>query len=94
MTSSYIELAKLSVPSFLYVVQNNLLYLAITNLDGPTYQVTYNAKIITTGIFSVLLLSKKLSLVQWTALVMLMFGVSTIQLRICAQVTLFFLKLK
>lgn len=43
-------------------------------------KVTYNAKIITTGVFSVLLLSKKLSLVQWTALVTLMIGVSTIQL--------------
>ena len=35
------EMAKLCVPSFLYTVQNNLLYLALTNLDAATYQVCY-----------------------------------------------------
>ena len=29
-----VEMLKLSVPSFLYTVQNNLLYLALTNLDA------------------------------------------------------------
>ena len=46
--SSYWELLKLAVPSFVYMVQNNILYLAIANLDAPTYQVVYNAKILTT----------------------------------------------
>ena len=35
------EVAKLCVPSLLYCVQNNLLYLALTNLDAATYQVCY-----------------------------------------------------
>jgi UDP-sugar transporter A1/2/3 len=39
------ELGKLAVPSVIYIVQNNLLYLAISNLDAPTYQVVYNAKV-------------------------------------------------
>ena len=53
---SPIEMAKLSVPSFLYTVQNNLLYLALTNLDAATYQVCYQLKILTTAVFSMLLL--------------------------------------
>lgn len=50
------EMAKLSVPSFLYTVQNNLLYLALTNLDAATYQVCYQLKILTTAVFSMILL--------------------------------------
>lgn len=53
---SPVEMAKLSVPSFLYTVQNNLLYLALTNLDAATYQVCYQLKILTTAIFSMVLL--------------------------------------
>ncbi len=76
---SFSELVKLSVPSFLYTVQNNLLYLAIANLDAPTYQVTYNAKILTTGLFAVLLLGRRLSVIQWASLVLLVVGVSFAQ---------------
>jgi hypothetical protein len=50
------EIAKVSVPSFLYVVQNNLLYLALTNLDAATYQVCYQLKILTTALFSATML--------------------------------------
>jgi UDP-sugar transporter A1/2/3 len=34
------ELVKLSVPSFLYTVQNNLLYYALSHLDAATFQVS------------------------------------------------------
>jgi Nucleotide-sugar transporter len=50
------EMAKLSVPAFLYTVQNNLLYLALTNLDAATYQVCYQLKILTTAVFSMVML--------------------------------------
>ena len=34
------ETLKLAVPSGLYTIQNNLLYVALSNLDAATYQVS------------------------------------------------------
>ncbi|UXI17167.1 Eukaryotic translation initiation factor 2 [Sarcoptes scabiei] len=73
------ESLKIAVPSFLYTIQNNLLFLALTNLDAATYQVTYQFKIIITALFSKWLLRKDLSLKQWFALFLLMFGVIMVQ---------------
>lgn len=73
------EILKLSVPSFLYMVQNNLLYLALTNLDAATYQVCYQLKILTTAVFSALLLGRKFSATKWTAIVILTVGVAIVQ---------------
>jgi UDP-sugar transporter A1/2/3 len=69
------ELLKLSVPSILYTIQNNLLYLALSHLDSPTYQLVYQAKILTTAIFSVLMLNRKLSKRKWACLAVLTIGV-------------------
>lgn len=33
---------RVCVPSFLYIVQNNLLYVSASNLDAATYQVNFN----------------------------------------------------
>ena len=74
------ELVKLGVPSALYVVQNNLLYYALSHLDTPTYMVGYQLKILTTALFATLMLGKKLSRLQWFSLVLLTVGVSLAQL--------------
>eukprot|EP00934_Nitzschia_sp_Nitz4_P008254 Nitzschia sp. Nitz4//scaffold57_size113557//78210//79468//NITZ4_004001-RA/size113557-processed-gene-0.46-mRNA-1//-1//CDS//3329554876//8244//frame0 len=74
-----VEMLKLSVPSFLYTVQNNLLYFALTNLDAATYQVCYQLKILTTAVFSMVLLQRQFSLKKWTALILLTIGVSIVQ---------------
>lgn len=71
---------KISVPAILYVIQNNLQYVAISNLEAAVFQVTYQLKIMTTAIFSVFLLRKELIRTQWTALLFLFIGVSMVQL--------------
>ncbi|KDQ60984.1 hypothetical protein JAAARDRAFT_151931 [Jaapia argillacea MUCL 33604] len=72
---------KLSIPSILYVIQNNLQYVAASNLDAATFQVSYQMKILTTAAFSVMLLRKKLSPVKWFALLLLAVGVGIVQIQ-------------
>lgn len=71
---------KVCVPSFVYIVQNNLLYVSASHLDAATYQVTYQLKILTTAMFTVLILRRSLFPLQWGALAILLTGVVMVQL--------------
>jgi len=71
---------KMLVPSGLYLFQNNILFVAISNLDAGVYQVTYQLKILTTAAFHVLMLKREQTARQVQALVVLMIGVSLVQL--------------
>ncbi|KAI6242839.1 putative UDP-galactose translocator [Aphelenchoides fujianensis] len=71
---------KVGIPALLYVIQNNLLFLALSCLDAATYQVTYQLKVLTTAFFSVTMLGKKLNGLKWISLVLLMAGVALVQL--------------
>lgn len=77
---SPIEIAKLCIPSLLYTVQNNLLYLALSNLDAATYQVCYQLKILTTAVFSAILLNRKFSSLKWLSLIILTIGVAIVEI--------------
>jgi len=70
---------KVAVPAFVYMVQNNLLYVAITNLPAATFQVTYQCKLLTTACFSVSLLNKQLKMKQWWSLLVLFVGIAAVQ---------------
>eukprot|EP00434_Breviolum_minutum_P026258 symbB.v1.2.023209.t1/scaffold2101.1/size89465/10 len=77
---SGVELMKVSVPSLLYTVQNNLLFISLSNLSGAVYQVTYQLKILTTAMLSFLILGKALGTTKWCSLFILTTGVALIQL--------------
>ncbi|KAI5119738.1 hypothetical protein M0805_008668 [Coniferiporia weirii] len=72
---------KLSIPAILYVIQNNLQFVAASNLEAATFQVSYQMKILTTAAFSVVLLRKKLNMTKWAALMALAMGVGIVQIQ-------------
>ena len=78
--SNPVELIKTGVPAFLYLIQNNLQYIAVSNMSAATYQVTYQLKILSTAIMSVLILNKAISRTQWIALAILTAGVAAVQI--------------
>ncbi|RDW94725.1 UDP-galactose transporter-like protein [Coleophoma crateriformis] len=71
---------KLAIPAALYTLQNSLQYIAVSNLDAVHFQILYQMKILTTAVFSVMLLGRSLSAKRWTALVLLTLGVAIVQL--------------
>jgi len=74
-----LETLKVAVPAFIYTLQNNLLYIAVSNLPSATFQVSYQLKILTTALFSVVMLKKKLIKTQWASMVLLFIGVAIVQ---------------
>jgi len=75
-----LDTMKACVLSLIYLIQNNLLYTSAENLDAATDQITNQLKIITTAIFSVLILKRTLLSTQWLSLIILVIGVVLVQL--------------
>eukprot|EP00946_MAST-07B_sp_MAST-7B-sp1_P002018 g2018.t1 len=71
---------KVAVPALLYVVQNNLLFFAISRLEPAVFQVTYQLKIATTAVFSVTMLGRQLTRNQILGICILLPGVMMVQL--------------
>ena len=78
--ANYMDWVNLTVPSMLYTLQNNLQYLSISQLSAPVFQLLYQMKIVTTAVFSVIMLSKQISIMQWLAIITLTSGVVLVQL--------------
>lgn len=75
-----LDALKIAIPSMLYLFQNTLLYVALSNLSAPMFQVTYQSKLLTTAIVSVIMLQRKYSVKQWVCLTTLGLGVATVVL--------------
>ena len=73
------ETLMLLVPAVLYLVQNNLSLIAIANLEAVVQQNVSQLKILTTAVFSTIVLKRKLSVQQWSALVILTAGCAVVQ---------------
>ncbi|KAH8929130.1 hypothetical protein BT69DRAFT_1211920 [Atractiella rhizophila] len=71
---------KLAIPAVMFVVQNNLQYVASENLSVAVFQITYQLKILTTALCSVLILHRALYVHQWLSLFILTFGVALVQI--------------
>lgn len=71
---------KVCVPSFLYLIQNNLLYVGVEHLNVVPFQITCQTKIFTTAIFSVLILKRQLRTTQWLSLLLLSLGVALVNM--------------
>jgi solute carrier family 35 (UDP-sugar transporter), member A1/2/3 len=66
-------------PSIIYLVHNNVQFFTLRYLDPATYQVLGNLKIVTTGLLLWLFLGRRLSKLQWIALLLLTLGATTSQ---------------
>mmetsp|Transcript_15172 Transcript_15172/g.28526 ORF Transcript_15172/g.28526 Transcript_15172/m.28526 type:complete len:377 (-) Transcript_15172:401-1531(-) len=75
-----LDALKIIIPSLLYLLQNTLLYVALSNLSAPLFQVTYQSKLLTTAIVSVLMLQRRYSPKQWVCLTALGIGVAIVVL--------------
>jgi len=74
------EFLKVSVPAILYFVQTRLLYVALSNLSAPVFQVTYQSKLLTTALASVIMLHRRYSSKQWICLFLVGFGVAMVMI--------------
>ena len=69
----------LAVPATCYAIQNNLIFVAISNLSAAAAQVLYQLKSLSTAFFTVVLLHRTFSPVQWISFVLLTLGVVLVQ---------------
>lgn len=69
----------LILPAALYALQTHLVYIAVSNMDTVSFQVTYQLKILTTVFFSIVMLQRIITPRQRVALVLLTLGVAIVQ---------------
>ncbi|CAB9508942.1 UDP-galactose translocator [Seminavis robusta] len=72
------ESCKVLVPAILYVIQNSLVYIALSNLSAPVFISLQQGKLVATAVVSVAMLHRKYSVKQWCCLVVLAVGVAIV----------------
>ncbi|KAI9678847.1 MAG: hypothetical protein M1817_005907 [Caeruleum heppii] len=72
---------KLVIPAVLYTFQNYFQFVALSNTDAATFQVSYQLKILMAALSGVIFLRRGLSARKWAALVLLLVGVASVQIR-------------
>lgn len=69
---------KMAVPAATYLASNTLMYVGLSNLTVPVYQIVYQGKLVVTALVSVVMLKRWYSLKQWLCLFFISFGVAII----------------
>ncbi|KAL1515668.1 hypothetical protein AB1Y20_002285 [Prymnesium parvum] len=77
------ETMQFGVPALCYTLQNHLWYYALSHLNPVAAALTSQMKVITTAIASVLMLSRRLTRMQWASICVLAAGMVVIQARSC-----------
>ncbi|CAA3013995.1 CMP-sialic acid transporter 1 [Olea europaea subsp. europaea] len=85
MTTEWKSVRLYPIPSIIYLIHNNVQFATLTYVDTSTYQIMGNLKIVTTGILFRLFLKRKLSNLQWMAIVLLAVGTTTSQVKGCGE---------
>jgi solute carrier family 35 (UDP-sugar transporter), member A1/2/3 len=66
---------KLALPALLYTLANSLQYVALSNLEPATFQITYQVKLLFAAVFGLLILQKYTPTRNWGLLLFLAVGV-------------------
>jgi len=69
---------KVLVPAVLYVIQNSLIYIGLSNLHAPVFISLQQGKLIITALISVVMLQRSYSTKQWICLCSLAVGVAIV----------------
>ncbi|KAF7115782.1 hypothetical protein CNMCM5793_003422 [Aspergillus hiratsukae] len=71
---------KLAIPASLYTLANSLQYIALSNLQAASFQVTYQLKLLVGSVFGLVLLKRAMPLRKWAFLILLLVGVYLVQM--------------
>ncbi|CAK9010130.1 unnamed protein product [Durusdinium trenchii] len=82
-----LAMLKLCVPGLAYTIQNNLIFLSVDFLSAAVQQVTYQLKILTAALLSVVMLKRTVGRKRWIALCILVAGVMLVQVPRNAEVS-------
>ena len=77
---AHVELARFMIPAFIYFANNNIVFFILRLVDPVTFQLLSQLKTIFTGLLFRLFLQRRLSAIQYTALITLACGTATAQI--------------